>query len=139
MIAYENLKIANMVKHHRLAKSISDAAWGLFLGWVRYYGAVSGVPVMAVPPHFTTQDCSGVLPDGTPCPERVKKALSVRTHVCPRCGLVLDRDANAALNILAAALRTAGQAGTGSLRAANASGQKTSSERTRVRPVKSAG
>src|SRR5215472_12035141 len=56
----------------------------------------------------------------SPCGERVKKTLSMRTQVCPACGLVLDRDENAALNILAAALagaaslRTAGQVGTGS-------------------------
>ncbi|MGH2482290.1 MAG: RNA-guided endonuclease InsQ/TnpB family protein, partial [Ktedonobacteraceae bacterium] len=101
LIAYENLQIANLVKNHHLAKSISDAAWGQFLGWLRYYGAMVGIPIVAVSPRFTTQDCSG-------CGERVKKSLSVRTHVCPQCGLVLDRDYNAALNILESALRTAG-------------------------------
>lgn len=114
LIAYEDLKIAHLVKNHHLAKSISDAAWGLFLGWVRYYGGRHGIPVIAVPPHFTTQDCSGVLPDGTPCQTRVKKSLSVRTHVCPRCGLVLDRDENAAINILHTALCTLGHRETGS-------------------------
>src|SRR5215467_1915326 len=93
---------------------------------VRYYGTLAEVPVIAVSPRFTTQDCSG-------CGYRVKKTLSMRTHVCPSCGLVLDRDWNAALNILAAALllvaaqdRTAGQAGTGSNNTANASGQNAS-------------
>jgi putative transposase len=125
-IAYEDLKIAHLVKNRRLAKSISDASWGLFLGWVRYYGQVHGVPIVAISPQFTTQDCAG-------CGERVKKTLSMRTHICPSCGLVLDRDHNAALNILAAALvlaaarhRTAGQAGTGIRKDANASGQTTS-------------
>jgi transposase len=67
----------------------------------------------AVSPRFTTQDCSG-------CGYRVQKSLSQRTHVCPRCGLIVDRDWNAALNILLAALawvaahRTVGQAGMGS-------------------------
>ena len=80
---------------------------------VRYDGGLHGIPIVAVSPHYTTQDCSG-------CGERVKKTLSMRTHICPHCGLVLDRDWNAALNILAAALaaaaplRTAGQVGTGS-------------------------
>ena len=112
-LAYEDLKIANLVKNHHLAKSISDASWGLFLSWVRYYGTIADVPVVAVSPRFTTQDCSG-------CGYRVQKSLSQRTHRCPSCGLVLDRDYNAALNILAAALagaaplRTAGQVGTGS-------------------------
>ena len=127
LIAYEDLQIANLVKNHQLAKSISDAAWGQFLGWLRSYGAIANVPVVAVSPRFTTQECSG-------CGERVKKSLSMRTHVCPESGLVLDRDDNAALNILSAALeylaalRTAGQAGTGSASPGqNASGQKTTS------------
>lgn len=109
LVAYENLKIAHLVRNRRLAKSISDAAWGLFLGWLRYYGHIADVPVVGVPPAYTSQECSGILPDGTPCQTRVIKTLSVRTHVCPRCGLVLDRDENAARNILAAgqALRAA--------------------------------
>ena len=106
LIAYEDLQIANLVKNHRLAKSISDAAWGRFLAWVNYYGGLHKVPVIAVAPHFTTQDCAA-------CGRRVQKSLSVRTHVCPHCGLVLDRDHNAALNILALALDgTAGHSGT---------------------------
>jgi putative transposase len=51
--------------------------------------------VEALPPAYTSQDCSG-------CGERVEKSLSVRTHVCPSCDLVLDRDENAALNMLRA-------------------------------------
>ncbi len=82
-----------MVKNHHLAKSISDASWGKFLMWVNYYGTIHGIPVLAVAPNFTSQDCSA-------CGTRVKKSLSVRTHVCHKCGLVLDRDHNAALNIL---------------------------------------
>jgi putative transposase len=93
-IAFEDLQIRNLVKNHHLAKSINDAAWGRFLWWVRYYGAMQAVPCIAVPPQFTSQDCSGTLPDGSRCPERVTKSLSVRTHICPRCGLVLDRDEN---------------------------------------------
>ncbi len=133
MIAYEDLQIAHLVKNHKLAKSISDASWGLFLSWVRYYGLIAQVPVVAVSPRFTTQDCSG-------CGYRVQKSLSMRTHLCPNCGLMLDRDHNAALNILLAGLawlakhqasawqsRTAGQAGTGSdTSEQNASGQTTS-------------
>ena len=120
LIAYEDLQIANLVKNHRLAKSISDAAWGRFLWWVNYYGDMHGVPVLAVAPHFTTQDCSG-------CGKRVYKSLSVRTHVCPHCGLVLDRDHNAAKNILAKALEgTVGHTGTSAPRGAgNAWGQGT--------------
>ena len=97
LIAYEHLQIRNMVKNHRLAKSIHDAGWGQFLRWVNYYGALHAIPVIAVAPQFTSQDCSA-------CGSVVKKSLSVRTHICPGCGMVLDRDHNAALNILAKAL-----------------------------------
>ncbi len=105
LIAYEDLKIANMVRNSRLSKSINDAGWGQFLAWVNYYGALHAIPVIKVAPHFTSQKCSG-------CGTLVKKSLSVRTHICPRCGLVIDRDHNAACNILAKALSTAGHAGT---------------------------
>ncbi len=133
LIAYEDLKIVSLVKNHRLAKSISDASWGLFLSWLRYYGGLHGIPIVAVSPRYTTQDCSG-------CGEQVKKTLSMRTHVCPGCGLVLDRDQNAALNILELALRTAGQAGTGrSQEGQNASGQATAGRRGKPRSVKLAG
>ena len=96
LIAYEHLQIRNMVKNRHLAKSIYDAGWGQFMRWIRYYGEVHGVPVIAVEPQYTTQNCSG-------CSTQVKKSLSVRTHICPSCGLVLDRDENAARNILAKA------------------------------------
>jgi len=106
LVAYEHLQIPNLVKNHKLAKSISDAAWGRFLRWVNYYGELHAIPVLAIAPQFTTQDCSG-------CGKRVWKSLSVRTHACPHCGLVLDRDHNAALNILEKALDgTGGHSGT---------------------------
>lgn len=90
---YEDLKIANMLRNRHLAKSIHDAGWGQFLSWVNYYGALHAIPVIKVAPQFTSQNCSG-------CGTLVKKSLSVRTHICPTCGLVLDRDENAARNIL---------------------------------------
>ncbi len=106
LIAYEHLQIRNMVKNHKLAKSIHDAAWGQFLGWMKSYAVMHGIEVVAVPPQYTSQDCSG-------CGERVQKTLSTRTHVCPQCGLVLDRDENAAINIRALALSgTLGHRGT---------------------------
>ncbi len=106
LIAYEQLQIHHMVKNHKLAKSIHDAAWGQFLDWMKSYAVMHGIEVVAVPPHYTSQDCSG-------CGERVQKTLSTRTHVCPTCGLVLDRDENAAVNILAKALNgTLGHRGT---------------------------
>jgi putative transposase len=108
VIVYEDLKVSNLVKNHKLAKSISDVAWYMFTMWVDYFAKIYGVHVMSVPPHFTSQDCSG-------CGERVKKSLSTRTHKCPNCGLVEHRDLNAAKNILAKGLgikSTAGHAET---------------------------
>ncbi len=99
-VAYENLQVRNMVKNHKLAKSISDAAWSQFAQWLQYLGKVYGKTVVAVTPQYTSQDCSS-------CGNRVEKSLSVRTHVC-LCGEVLDRDHNAALNILAKGLRQVG-------------------------------
>ncbi len=91
-IYLEDLQVANMVRNRHLAKSISDAGWAQFRTILEAKAACAGRRVVAVPPAFTSQDCSG-------CGARVPKSLSVRTHVCPNCGLVLDRDENAARNI----------------------------------------
>ena len=101
LIAYEDLQVRNMVKNHKLAKSISDASWSMFRGWVEYFGKVFGKVTIAVPPHYTSQNCSN-------CGTLVKKTLSERTHQCSHCGTVLDRDHNAALNILAIGLNRVG-------------------------------
>ena len=97
VIAYEHLQIRNMVRNRKLAKSLHDAGWGIFLQWLTYYAFLHTIRVIAVAPHYTSQNCSA-------CGTLVKKALSMRTHICPCCGLVLDRDQNAALNILHKAL-----------------------------------
>jgi putative transposase len=104
LVAIEDLKVRNMVKNRHWSKSISDAAWSLFREWLVYFGRISGVPVIAVAPHYTSQNCSS-------CGQEVKKALSIRTHVCPHCGFIADRDLNAALNILIKALSTVGHTG----------------------------
>jgi putative transposase len=96
-VAYEDLQVRNMVKNHKLAKSISDAAWSQFTQWLQYFGKVYGKTVVAVAPQYTSQDCSS-------CGNRVQKSPRVRTHIC-NCGTVLDRDRNAALNILATGLK----------------------------------
>ncbi len=98
LIAIEDLKVRNMVKNHNLAKSISDAAWSQFREWLEYFGKVFGVPVVAVLPHYTSANCSS-------CGEVVKKTLSTRTHKCPHCSHIQDRDWNAARNILKKALQ----------------------------------
>ncbi len=97
LIAYEHLHIRNMVRNRHLAKSIHDVGWGIFLHWLAYYGMVHAIPIIAVPPQYTSQQCSD-------CDTIVKKSLSMRTHMCPNCGLVMDRDHNAARNILEKAL-----------------------------------
>jgi putative transposase len=126
LLAYEKLKIANLVKNRKLAKSISDASWGRFILWLRYYGAIHKIPVIGVEPAYTTQDCSA-------CGARVKKSLSIRTHICCSCGVVLDRDHNAARNILAKS-RTVGQTETApSAGGDNASGQPPSTSSPRKR------
>ncbi|HEX8032777.1 MAG TPA: transposase [Ktedonobacterales bacterium] len=88
----EDLRVANLVRNRRLAKSISDAGWAQFRTILEAKAAYAGRQVVAVPPAYTTQDCSG-------CGTRIPKSLSVRTHVCTSCGLVMDRDENAARNI----------------------------------------
>jgi putative transposase len=91
----QDLRVANLVRHRHLAKRISDAGWAQFRTLLSYKAACAGKGVIAVPARYTSQDCSG-------CGERVPKRLSVHTHVCPSCGLVLDRDEHAARNILRA-------------------------------------
>jgi putative transposase len=103
-IYLEDLQVANMGRNRHLAKSISDAGWAQFRAILTYKAACAGKRVAAVPAQYTSQDCSG-------CGERVKKSLSVRTHVCPSCGLVLDRDENAAINIQWAGQALRGVAG----------------------------
>jgi len=98
LVAIENLKVRNLVKNHCLAKSISDAAWYRFREWLEYFGVVYGVPVIPVNPSYTSQDCSN-------CGQKVVKTLSTRTHKCPHCGYIADRDENAAINILKSALK----------------------------------
>jgi putative transposase len=87
-----------------LNKSIHDAGWGHFLSILTFKAACAGKRAEAVSPAFTTQECSG-------CGERIDKSLSVRTHVCTTCGLVMDRDENAARNIQWRGQRLRGLAG----------------------------
>jgi putative transposase len=93
-----------MVKNRHLSKSISDAAWTQFGSWVEYFGKVFGVLTVAVPPHYTSQNCWN-------CGEVVKKSLSTTTHTCYHFGHSHDRDGNAARNILEKALTAVGDIG----------------------------
>ena len=114
LVAYEDLRVKNLVKNHCLAKSINDAGWYQFRKWLEYFGTKFGRVTVAVNPAYTSQNCST-------CGATVKKSLSTRTHVC-QCGCELDRDHNAAINILNAALSTTGHVGTWVLDDPNASG-----------------
>ncbi|HEY8323989.1 MAG TPA: RNA-guided endonuclease TnpB family protein [Ktedonobacterales bacterium] len=91
-ICVEELNIHGMVKNHSLAKSIHDASWSAFLDILTDKAERAGHVVVRVPARFTSQKCSR-------CGAYVHKSLSVRTHICPSCGLVEDRDVNAARNI----------------------------------------
>ena len=88
--------ITNMVKNHHLSKSIMDASWGAFLALLEAKAESAGHQVLRVNPRFTSQKCHQ-------CGAIVQKSLSVRTHICPCCGYVADRDVNAAKNILSKA------------------------------------
>ncbi len=102
-VAVENLTITNMLKNHYLAKSISDAGWGSFRLKLQSKAESAGKQFTKVKPHYTSQKCSS-------CEAIVPKLLSVRVHDCPHCGLVLDRDHNAAINIKKAAVALRGGA-----------------------------
>jgi putative transposase len=92
LVVYEDLIVKNMVKNHCVAKSINDVAWSTFRQWLEYFAVKFDTFAVAVTPHYTSQKCSD-------CDAIVKKSLSTRTHKCS-CGYELQRDINAAINIL---------------------------------------
>jgi len=92
-MVFEDLNIKSMVKNHYLTKSIHDVAWGQLIQMAKSKAEEAGKYVELVNPYNTSQKCSN-------CGNIVRKALSVRIHKCPECGLELDRDVNAAINIL---------------------------------------
>ncbi len=100
LIAVEDLNIKGLART-RLSKSILDAAWGRFINILEAVAVKRGVRVIKVSPYGTSQDCSG-------CGVKVPKTLSIRLHECHKCGLQMDRDENAALNILDRALNEVG-------------------------------
>jgi putative transposase len=101
VIAVEDLHVNRMLHNHCLAKSISDAAWSGFFQLLTYKAAYAGRQYIAVNPAYTSQTCSS-------CGHRQKMPLSERVFKCPCCGVELDRDHNAALNILALGLQGLG-------------------------------
>jgi putative transposase len=101
IIAIEDLSVNRMVHNHSLAKSIGDAAWSEFLSMVRVKAEWAGRSFIAVNPAYTSQDCSR-------CGHRQKLPLSERIYRCPCCSLEMDRDLNAARNILRLGLQALG-------------------------------
>ena len=100
VIAFENLNVKGMQQNHTLAKSIGDAGWGMFINATRSKAEEAGSKVVLVNPNGTTQICSR-------CGLIVKKELRERTHNC-KCGLVIDRDLNSAINIMRLGLQSLG-------------------------------
>ena len=94
-IVFEDLNIAGMMKNHCLAKHIGDASWNKLIQLTTYKAESANGRVVLVDARGTSQRCSG-------CGEKVSKTLADRIHCCPHCGLVMDRDENAAVNIYTA-------------------------------------
>ena len=96
-VCIEDLNVAGMVKNHRLAKAVSDAAFGEFRRQLEYKTASTGAALHVVdrwyPSSKTCSKCGAV---------KAKLSLAERVYRCDGCGLVIDRDLNAAVNILVA-------------------------------------
>ena len=99
LLVVEDLTINGMVHNPCLAKSIHDAAWSQFRQILSYKAEEAGRTLVAVNPAYTSQNCSQ-------CGHRLRKTLSQRKHQCPCCGLDIDRDENAARNILRLGLQS---------------------------------
>jgi putative transposase len=93
LLCIEDLQVKGMMKNHRLAKSIANASWGLLTNYLAYKCEQKGRGLIKVNPRNTSQTCHA-------CCQKVPKDLSIRVHDCPYCGTVIDRDINAAKNIL---------------------------------------
>ncbi len=98
LIVFENLNISGMLKNHHLAKHIQDHAWGKLIQFTQSKAAKAGKIVELVDARYTSQKCSQ-------CGIIVPKTLAERVHLCPNCGLEMDRDINASLNIVTLGLR----------------------------------
>ena len=95
-VVCEDLEISKMFRkkyESKQRRALQDIALSEFLEILDWMGRKYSCEITKVPPEYTSQMCSG-------CGSIVKKDLSVRVHNCPHCGLVIDRDINAAINIL---------------------------------------
>jgi putative transposase len=100
-VVLEDLQLSFMLQNGHLSRAVYDVGLGMFRELLDYKAMEAGVAVVAVNPAYTSQICSG-------CGGMVPKGVSVRVHACPACGLMLDRDINAAVNILSAGTRPPG-------------------------------
>jgi putative transposase len=93
LIVIEDLSLAFMNRNEHLSLASYEAGFGQFRQMLEYKAESAGIPLIPVNPKDTSQNCSR-------CGKEVPKGLKERVHTCPACGLVLDRDVNAAVNIL---------------------------------------
>jgi putative transposase len=100
VIMLEDLQLAFMLRNEKLSRAAHDVSLGMFGDILDYKAIKAGVTVLTVNPRHTSQKCNC-------CSEIVPKELSVRIHTCPHCGFTVDRDVNAALNILGLGWETA--------------------------------
>jgi putative transposase len=100
-IVFEDLTIKNMMKNPYLAKSIGDAAWNFLISTTVNKAEEAGCTVVLINPKQTSQRCSQ-------CGQLVMKTLKDRVHTCPQCGLVMNRDLNASINIMRLGLQSLG-------------------------------
>ncbi|MFP3283736.1 MAG: transposase, partial [Nitrososphaeria archaeon] len=97
LIAYEDLRVSNMMRNHNLARAIQDASWSGFWDKVEWKAKRKGTLTVAVDPEYSTQECPV-------CHTKHEVALSERTFVCPSCGYTAQRDLKASVIILQRAL-----------------------------------
>lgn len=100
VIVIEDLKVSNMIKNHKLAKSIADISWSEFRTMLEYKAEWYSRKIVVAPSNYaSSQLCSN-------CGNKSSqtKDLSCRTYICPVCGMIMDRDINASKNLLKLAI-----------------------------------
>jgi putative transposase len=135
VIGVETLAVANLIRNGRLGRHIADVGWGLILEQLNYKTAWSDGSLLVAADRFypSSKTCSGC---GT---VRAKLALSERVFTCDACGLVLDRDVNAALNLARMAQQHAQAEGNSESYVARTGRETQNARRGQLRPGTPAG